>query len=97
MDVAEVDDRGYIYGRDRAGSGITILQLTGDALKVVTRPNKPIVENQNRVAVGGRALPIHDVVLLQQLLRKRGATRVTVADEAGLPSMGLDTMTSSAP
>jgi hypothetical protein len=36
MDVVEVDDRGYIYGQDRAGSGITILQLTGDALKVVT-------------------------------------------------------------
>jgi hypothetical protein len=36
MDIVEVDDRGYIYGQDRAGSGITILQLTGDALKVVT-------------------------------------------------------------
>ena len=36
MDVADVDDRGYIYGQDRAGSGITILKLTGAALKVVT-------------------------------------------------------------
>ena len=35
MDVVEVDDRGFIYGQDRAGSGITILQLTGDALKAV--------------------------------------------------------------
>ena len=36
MNVIEVDDRGYIYGQDRAGSGITVLQPTGDALKVVT-------------------------------------------------------------
>ncbi len=36
MDIVEVDDRGYIYGQDRAGSGITILRLTGDAVKVVT-------------------------------------------------------------
>jgi hypothetical protein len=36
MDIVEVDDRGYIYGQDRAGSGITILRLTGEALKVVT-------------------------------------------------------------
>jgi hypothetical protein len=34
-DLGEVDDRGYIYNLDRAGSGLTILQLTGDALKVV--------------------------------------------------------------
>ena len=34
-DLGEVDDRGYIYNLDRAGSGVTILQLTGDALKVV--------------------------------------------------------------
>ena len=31
-DVGEVDDRGYIYNMDRAGSGLTILKLTGDAL-----------------------------------------------------------------
>lgn len=36
MNVIELDDRGYIYGQDRAGSGITVLQPTGDALKVVT-------------------------------------------------------------
>jgi hypothetical protein len=36
MDVVEVDDRGYIYGLDRAGTGLTILTLTGDAAKVVT-------------------------------------------------------------
>lgn len=35
-DLGEVDDRGYIYNLDRAGSGITILKLTGDAAKVVT-------------------------------------------------------------
>jgi len=35
-DLGEVDDRGYIYNLDRAGSGVTILKLTGDALKVVT-------------------------------------------------------------
>jgi hypothetical protein len=35
-DLGEVDDRGYIYNFDRAGSGVTVLQPTGDALKVVT-------------------------------------------------------------
>ena len=35
MNVVEVDDRGYIYGQDRAGSGITILRPTGDALDVI--------------------------------------------------------------
>jgi hypothetical protein len=35
-DLGELDDRGYIYNMDRAGSGLTILQLTGDALDVVT-------------------------------------------------------------
>ena len=34
-DLGEVDDRGYIYNLDRAGSGMTVLQLAGDALKVV--------------------------------------------------------------
>jgi hypothetical protein len=34
-DLGEVDDRGYIYNMDRAGSGLTILSLTGDALAVV--------------------------------------------------------------
>jgi hypothetical protein len=33
--LGEVDDRGYIYNLDRAGSSLTILQLTRDALKVV--------------------------------------------------------------
>ncbi len=37
-DLGEVDDRGYIYNMDRAGSGLTILQLTGDASAVVTGP-----------------------------------------------------------
>jgi hypothetical protein len=36
-DLGELDDRGYIYNMDRAGSGLTILQFTGDALDVVTR------------------------------------------------------------
>jgi len=35
-DLGEVDDRGYIYNMDRAGSGITILKLTGAAAEVVT-------------------------------------------------------------
>jgi hypothetical protein len=35
-DLGELDDRGYIYNMDRAGSGLTILRLTGDALRVVT-------------------------------------------------------------
>ena len=30
-DLGEVDDRGYIYNFDRAGSGMTILKLTGEA------------------------------------------------------------------
>jgi hypothetical protein len=34
-DYMEFDDRGYIYAADRAGSGVTILSLTGDAAKVV--------------------------------------------------------------
>jgi hypothetical protein len=34
-DYVEFDDRGYIYAADRAGTGVTILSLTGDALKVV--------------------------------------------------------------
>jgi hypothetical protein len=34
-DYVEFDDRGYIYAADRAGSGVTILSLAGDALKVV--------------------------------------------------------------
>jgi len=35
-DLGELDDRGYIYNMDRAGSGLTILKLTGAALDVVT-------------------------------------------------------------
>jgi hypothetical protein len=31
-DYVEYDDRGYIYGADRAGTGLTILQLSGAAL-----------------------------------------------------------------
>jgi hypothetical protein len=37
-DLGEVDERGYIYNLDRAGSGMTVLKLKGDALKVVTAP-----------------------------------------------------------
>lgn len=33
-DLGEVDDRGYIYNFDRAGSGLTILKLTGPAAEV---------------------------------------------------------------
>jgi hypothetical protein len=35
-DLGEVDDRGYIYNMDRAGSGITVLQLSGSAADVIT-------------------------------------------------------------
>ena len=35
-DLGEVDDRGYIYNMDRAGSGLTILQLSGRAAQVIT-------------------------------------------------------------
>jgi hypothetical protein len=31
-----VDDRGYIYNMDRAGSGLTILHLKGKAAQVIT-------------------------------------------------------------
>jgi hypothetical protein len=34
-DLGEVDDRGYIYNFDRAGSGLTILKLTGAAAEAV--------------------------------------------------------------
>ena len=39
-DLGEVDDRGYIYNLDRAGSGMTVLKLTGDALEAVTGNGK---------------------------------------------------------
>ncbi len=35
-DLGEVDDRGYIYNMDRAGSGVTVLQLKGNAAQVIT-------------------------------------------------------------
>jgi hypothetical protein len=34
-DYVEYDDRGYIYGADRAGTGVTILSLTGEARRAV--------------------------------------------------------------
>jgi len=34
----EYDDRGYIYAADRAGTGVTILSLTGDALDATLPP-----------------------------------------------------------
>jgi hypothetical protein len=34
-DYVEYDDRGFIYAVDRAGSGITILSLTGEARKAI--------------------------------------------------------------
>jgi hypothetical protein len=40
-DYVEFDDRGYIYAADRAGSGVTILSLTGDALQAVAPPRTP--------------------------------------------------------
>jgi hypothetical protein len=39
-DLGEVDDRGYIYNFDRAGSGLTILKLTGDAARVASAPTR---------------------------------------------------------
>jgi len=33
------DDRGYIYIVDRANTGLHILQLTGDALGIITGNN----------------------------------------------------------
>ena len=44
-DYVEFDDRGYIYAADRAGSGVTILSLTGDALKSF-RPADPLLPAQ---------------------------------------------------
>jgi hypothetical protein len=44
-DYVEFDDRGYIYAADRAGSGVTILSLTGDALKVVAAGRKAPAQN----------------------------------------------------
>lgn len=40
-DLGELDDRGLIYNMDRAGAGLTILKLTGDALDVVTTGSSP--------------------------------------------------------
>ncbi len=37
-DLGEVDDRGYVYNLDRAGSGLTVLKLTGDALDAASAP-----------------------------------------------------------
>ena len=34
-DYVEYDDRGYIYAADRAGTGVTILSLTGEAREVI--------------------------------------------------------------
>jgi len=34
-DYVEYDDRGYIYAADRAGTGVTILSLTGQAREVI--------------------------------------------------------------
>jgi hypothetical protein len=34
-DYVEYDDRGYIHAADRAGTGVTILSLSGEALKAI--------------------------------------------------------------
>jgi hypothetical protein len=39
-DYVEYDDRGYIYAADRAGTGITILSLTGEALNAILPPSE---------------------------------------------------------
>jgi hypothetical protein len=39
-DYVEYDDRGYIYAADRAGTGVTILSLTGEALQAILPPSE---------------------------------------------------------
>jgi hypothetical protein len=39
-DYVEYDDRGYIYAADRAGTGVTILSLTGEAQKAILPPSE---------------------------------------------------------
>jgi hypothetical protein len=36
----EYDDRGFIYAADRAGSGVTILSLTGEARNAILPPSE---------------------------------------------------------
>ncbi|HXC92344.1 MAG TPA: hypothetical protein VNV18_19450 [Stellaceae bacterium] len=48
-DLGEVDDRGYIYNLDRAGSGLTVLKLTGDALDAVATPHVNVPSSQQPV------------------------------------------------
>jgi hypothetical protein len=38
-DYVEYDDRGYIYAADRAGTGVTILSLTGEARQAILPPS----------------------------------------------------------
>lgn len=37
----EVDDRGFVYLADRAGAGLHIVELTGDARKIAAMPGGP--------------------------------------------------------
>jgi hypothetical protein len=39
-DYVEYDDRGFIYAADRAGSGVTILSLTGEARNAILPPSE---------------------------------------------------------
>jgi hypothetical protein len=39
-DYVEYDDRGYVYAADRAGTGVTILSLTGEALNAILPPSE---------------------------------------------------------
>jgi hypothetical protein len=39
-DYVEYDDRGYIYGADRAGTGVTILSLSGEARNAILPPSE---------------------------------------------------------
>jgi hypothetical protein len=39
-DYVEYDDRGYIYAADRAGTGVTILSLTGEARNAILPPSE---------------------------------------------------------
>jgi hypothetical protein len=39
-DYVEYDDRGYLYAADRAGTGVTILSLTGEARNAILPPSE---------------------------------------------------------
>lgn len=52
-DLGEVDGRGYIYNFDRAGSGLTILKLTGAALQVVAPAGRAVTGSAQKPSASG--------------------------------------------